>query len=449
MSALTPDLKFRATETQPLRPAYPSAARAWSFVLVLAIASIVSVIDRAILNIVVDPVRASLGLSDVQIALLQGLAFGLFYAAVGIPLGMTADRISRRRLVAAGMLVWSAATIAGGLAHGFGSFFISRLLIGLGEATLGPAAISLIGDLFPPAKRGRPISIFVMGQAVAFGLSISVAGSILHAAKAGMFQGIPLLSGLEPWRILFIGCGLPGLLVVGLLLLTREPARQTAATSHDIGSQFRACVAYFNSERAIYVPFYLGFALCFMAAYAAGAWTPTMLMRGFGVTPGRMAESLGPLSLLCGILGPLLGGLLADAQADRRLFWLGLAPLLALPGCLAVFAPGASSAIVLVATLGGVPALIGTLTFAAMQSMVPPNMRGAAVAISGLVNTLIGATLGPLLVATCTQHVFGRPDLVGYAIAVVTLPGLLGAAVCFSLSWRALRRRTQNLGHAF
>ena len=102
-------------------------------------------------------------MDDVHIALLQGLAFGIFYATVGLPLGLLADRISRRTLVTIGVLVWSLATIGGGFAASFGALFTSRLLVGLGEAALGPAAVSLIADLFPPDRRGRPLSVFLAG----------------------------------------------------------------------------------------------------------------------------------------------------------------------------------------------------------------------------------------------------------------------------------------------
>jgi MFS family permease len=428
-----------------------SPARAWIFISILFIASIVSVIDRAILNIVVDPVRANLGLTDVHIALLQGLAFGLFYAAVGLPLGLSADRYSRRGLIMLGMGLWSGATIAGGLAQSFGALFISRLAVGLGEAALAPAAISLIGDLFPPDKRGRPISIFLMGQALAIGLSISVAGSILQAAKAGRFHALPLLNGLAPWRVVFVCCGLLGLVVLALMLTTREPSRRTARESGNIGRQAAQCLAYLGRNKAIFIPFYLAFAFYFAAAYGAGAWAPTMLMRGFGATGGQLARGLGPLSLTFGVLGPLAGGALVDFYGRRKrptakLAILALAPLLALPSAFAVFAPSLSAAMVLAAVIGGMSALIGTVMFATLQSMVPPEMRGVAVALTGLINTVIGATLGPLLVAEFTQHLYRSPSLVGYSIATLAAPALVIASVCFYLSLAAFKRQAGSGG---
>ena len=148
---------------------WPSPGRAWALIALLFCAGIVSVIDRAVLNIVVDPVRHDLAISDEQIGLLQGLAFGLFYAFMGIPMGLLADRVARTRLIAGGIALWSLATIASGLAQSFGALFAARLMVGLGEAALGPAAISLIADLFAPDRRGRPLSIYMMGQGLASG----------------------------------------------------------------------------------------------------------------------------------------------------------------------------------------------------------------------------------------------------------------------------------------
>ena len=251
-------------------PAYPDRGRAWWLIAILFLASIVSVLDRGILNIVVDPVRADLSLSDVEISLLQGLAFGLFYATVGVPLGLTADRWSRRGLIIGGVLVWSLATVAGGLASSFGSLFVARIFVGLGEAALSPATISLIADLFPPHARGRPISVYLTGQALANGLSISITSFITTAAAAGRFAGIPLLGTLAPWRVAFVCCGLLGFVVVAALCTTREPLRRNTERRSALLPHARRSIGYLASNAGIFLPLYLGFALCFLAAYGSG-----------------------------------------------------------------------------------------------------------------------------------------------------------------------------------
>ena len=194
---------------------YPAAVSAWWLVAIFFLASVVNTIDRGILNLVVDPIRHDLGISDFQISLLQGLSFGLFYATVGVPLGLTADRVQRRWLIMAGVLLWSLATILGGLAPNFGWLFVSRVLVGLGEATLAPCAVSMISDMFPPEKRGRPLGAYLMGQAISNGLSVMLIGGILSAAPTGMFNALPGARGAAPWRIAFVVAGLLGFIVAG------------------------------------------------------------------------------------------------------------------------------------------------------------------------------------------------------------------------------------------
>lgn len=424
-------------------PVYPSRARAWWLIAILFAASVVSVIDRSILAIIVDPVKADLSLGDIQISLLQGLAFGIFYATVGLPLGLTADRTARRSLIIAGVTVWSLATIGGGLAQSFAPLFASRLLVGLGEAALAPAAISLIADLFPPDRRGRPISVFLIGQAIANGLAISVTSLIVAAAAAGRFAHVPLLSHLPPWRIAFVCCGLMGFAVVAGMLTTREPPRHTMRPPISIGAQIAANIRYLARNRAIFVPLYLGFALCFLAGYGAGAWAPSMLMRGFGATSAQIGAWLGPLSMLFAVVGPTIGGTLVDRYARRgndmaKFAILTIAPLCVIPSALAVLAPGLIPAIVLVASSGAIFAIVGTTMFSLLQIIVPADMRGVAIALTGLVNTILGATLGPLLVASLTERVFGDPAKVGYSILLVVIPALLVAVALFAMARRAM-----------
>ena len=427
---------------------YPDRRRAWWLVLVLALAGVVSVIDRTLLSVIVDPVRSELGLGEVQIGLLQGLAFGLFYATVGVPLGLMVDRHSRRLIVICGVSLWSAATLASGFAESFGELFAARLLVGLGEAALSPAAISAIADLFPPQARGRPISVFLMGQAVASGLGISVASLIADAAAANAFAGVPVLEGLPPWRAVFFVCGLLGFIVVMALLPTREPPRRAPAVKGGGLAQVRACLGYLLQHAPIFVPLYLGFAACFLASYGAAAWHPAMLMRAFEVTRADLATVLGPLKLVFSAIGPLVGGWLVD-RAMRRgdplaRFWiLALAPLFMLPLALATFAPGPMSAMFLVALGPTAAAAIGTTMLALLQSTVPADMRGFAVALTGFVNTFLAAALGPLLISVLTEHVFEDVKLVGWSISAVVVPALLGGSALFLVARAAVLSRAR------
>jgi MFS family permease len=420
-------------------------------VALLFLAGIFSVIDRGVLAIVVDPVRQDIGIGDERIALLQGLAFGLFYALMGMPMGLLADRTSRKRLVAAGIALWSVATIGSGLAQGFGSLFAARLMVGLGEAALGPCAISLIADLFPADRRGRPISLYMMGQGLANGLAITLTGLVLTHAAQGAFAGIPLLDALAPWRIAFVLFGAGGIgVAAAIALLTQEPERKGAAIPASAkGVAGAAELRWLWANRSVTLPLYLGFAICFTAAYGAGAWTPSLLLRGYGVSPAFLGAWLGPFAMAFSATGPLLGGWLLDramrqGRDGARFAILRLAPLCAIPSGLAVLAGDPRLAAILIASSNAVFACVGTVMFATLQTLVPSNMRGSAISLTLVLNTLLGATLGPLLVATLTERVFGDPTRVGWSIAMVVVPSVIGASLLYALASRNMARRAQS-----
>ncbi|MGC6329238.1 MFS transporter [Rhizorhabdus sp. FW153] len=420
-------------------------------VALLFLAGIFSVIDRGVLAIVVDPVRQDIGIGDERIALLQGLAFGLFYALMGMPMGLLADRTSRKRLVAAGIALWSVATIGSGLAQGFGSLFAARLMVGLGEAALGPCAISLIADLFPADRRGRPISLYMMGQGLANGLAITLTGLVLTHAAQGAFAGIPLLEALAPWRIAFVLFGAGGIgVAAAIALLTQEPERKGAAIPASAkGVAGAAELRWLWANRGVTLPLYLGFAICFTAAYGAGAWTPSLLLRGYGVSPAFLGAWLGPFAMAFSATGPLLGGWLLDRAMQQgrdgaRFAILRLAPLCAIPSGLAVLAGDPRLAAILIASSNAVFACVGTVMFATLQTLVPSNMRGSAISLTLVLNTLLGATLGPLLVATLTERVFGDPTKVGWSIAMVVLPCVVGASLLYALAARNMKLRAQS-----
>ncbi|EIZ80528.1 major facilitator transporter [Novosphingobium sp. Rr 2-17] len=441
-----------ASPAEDVRGHWPGGRSAWIMVGMLFLAGILSVIDRAALNILVDPIRADLSISDEQIGLLQGLAFGLFYAFMGLPMGLAADRVSRRNLIVGGITLWSIATIGSGLALSFGWLFTGRLMVGLGEAALGPAAISLIADLFSPERRGRPISVYMMGQGLANGIAISLTGLLVTAAGAGAFLGWPVLGHLVPWRIVLVIFGASGLVVaLALLLFTREPLRQAQVTQGPVRAPGAAEAAYLWRNKRVLLPLYFGFATTFVVAYGAASWAPSMLLRAYGATPGSLSAWLGPLSMLFSAIGPLIGGTLLDrsmraGHTMKRFAILSVAPLFALPSVLAVIAGDLHVATVLVASSNAVFSVVGIVMFATLQSVVPPRMRGSSIALTLVLNTMLGATLGPLMVASVTERVLHDPALVGWSIAFVCVPFLLIAAGLYTYAGRAMRRAAANGG---
>jgi MFS family permease len=198
-------------------------AYSWYALGVLFVVYLVNFVDRQILSILANDIKADLHIGDAQLGFLYGTAFAIFYALFGIPLGRLADGWNRTRLLALGMALWSAMTMASGFARGFGSLAAARVGVGVGEATAAPCAYSLISDWFPRRMRATALGIYSAGLFTGSGLSLLFGGAIVQAWNAAYPAGGPL--GLVGWQAAFVGVGLPGLLIAVWVLSLREPAR--------------------------------------------------------------------------------------------------------------------------------------------------------------------------------------------------------------------------------
>jgi MFS family permease len=421
--------------------AYPRRGYAWTVVAILIATAVLSYTDRQVLSLLVDPIRGELGISDTQISLLLGTAFAVVYGIAGIPLGLMADRISRRNLIFAGIVVWSVGTIACGLSHHFGQIFAGRIVVGMGEAALSPAAISLISDYFPPTRRGTAVGFFLSGIAMGNGVAILIGGGVLHAVELAPLAGT-LLGSFAPWRLVLLAIGAPGLLWALVILLIREPLRRAAdGTSASAPSPLGAPLSGApppkrNSAWVKTLPIYIVLAAASFADNAVGAWSPTLLIREFGRDPAQVGIELGLLLTLGFGGGVLIGGVLADRAAVRsgwssKLWVCCGAGVLILPASLLMNSPHFGQ------VLGGVPlyfALSGIVTavgFSAILDVVPGSSRGLAMSMSFFLNVALGAGLGPTAVAVAAAHLFSGdaalgPALVstvalGYAIVLAAL----------------------------
>ena len=190
------------------------------------LAYVVSYVDRSILTLLVEPIRRDMGLSDIQISLLHGLAFALFYSIMGFPIGRIADRRHRVGIIAIGISVWSLMTAACGIAKNFWQFFLARVGVGVGEAALNPAAYSILADYFPRHKLSRGISTYVMGTYMGFGISYLVGAWVLQAVQGMPDFEIPFLGRFHSWQLAFFIVAAPGILLLLLLTTVREPHRR-------------------------------------------------------------------------------------------------------------------------------------------------------------------------------------------------------------------------------
>lgn len=198
----------------------------WYTVVLLAFCYALSYLDRKILALLLDPIKESLDLTDTQMGALLGPAFALSYIGLAIPIAFMADRKSRKNIIAGGIALWSLVTIITGTLKSFGQLFSARVFLGAGEAALGPAAISLISDMFPKESRARAIAIYTMGGSIGAGIAYAVTGTVYDWAKKLDLTGIPLFSESLPWQITFVLLGLPGFLFAGAVFFkVKEPKR--------------------------------------------------------------------------------------------------------------------------------------------------------------------------------------------------------------------------------
>jgi MFS family permease len=418
--------------------AYPARSYAWTVVAILIATAVLSYTDRQVLSLLVDPIRGDLRISDTQISLLLGTAFAVIYGVAGIPLGFLADRISRRNLIFAGVCVWSVGTIACGFSHTFGELFASRIVVGLGEAALSPAAISLISDYFPASRRGTAVAFFLSGIAMGSGAAILIGGGVLHGIELGVLDATPL-AAYAPWRMVLLVIGGPGLVWALAILLIREPVRRAteeAATTVGVAEGG----AWRSTPWARVVPIYVVLAAASFVDNAVGAWAPTLLIRGFGKDPAQIGVELG-LLLTAGFGGGVLaGGMLADRAATRggwprKLRVCLYSGLLILPASLLMNSPNFRF------VLAGVPlyyALSGIVTavgFSAILDVVPNRSRGLAMSMSFFLNVALGAGLGPTAVALAGAHVFAANAGLGPPIVFTVA---LGYLTVLAAVWAAL-----------
>lgn len=438
------------TGTAGLDAGFPPERRGWYVVLVLCCCNIVAFTDRQIINLLVDDIKADLLLTDTQISLLQGLAFALFYAALAIPLGRLADGGNRRLLISAAIVIWTAATIACGLADSFTELFLARMLVGIGEAVLTPAGYSILADLFRQHRLSLPISLFTGSTFFGSGVALLVGGLVIGTLSAMDSISLPFVGPLELWQAAFIVAAMPGFAVALLFLLTvREPERQAGRgdglAQGPSAAGFRHALRHWREHARLFSLVYVGLSLLAAAQFATGAWAPTFFIRIHGWQAAEIGYLYGTLFLVFGSSGVIAGGWLANrlhargfADANVRTALIG--GMAALPmGALFPLVSDPRLGLALIALL----MLFGTLPFGAGTAVIPmlapARLRAQFVAAYLLFANFIGQAGGPWLVANVTDRVFGAPDGVRYSLSVVVTLLLAAGTLTCLLALRPLR----------
>jgi predicted MFS family arabinose efflux permease len=414
-----------------------AVARTGSPRLVLAMLLLVYIfnfLDRQILGILVQPIKADLGLTDTQLGALGGIAFALLYSTLAVPLAVVADRTSRSWVITISLTVWSGFTALCGLATGFWSLFLCRLGVGVGEAGGVAPSYALISDYFPPEKRARALAIYSLGIPIGLAFGAMLGGYI--AQNVG-------------WREAFVTVGIAGILLAPIFrLLVKEPPRgmmdpQTAKPAQPV--PISAVFPIIARKPSFWL---MAFAAAFssMCGYGLAFWIPSVVMLSFGFDLVTTSLFVGSLLLIGGVAGVLAGGILADRLGARdrgnyirlpAIAWLLTAPLYA--AGLAVPDPMLAWALLLIPF--GLNILWLGPIITAVQHLVPPPMRATASASFLFINNLIGLGIGSWAMGGLSDALrasYGQ-DSLRYAV-IIALTAYLVAAALALLAVRHLRR---------
>jgi MFS family permease len=388
---------------------------------VLTITSAINWADRQVVPILFPGIRAELGLTDTELGVVGGLAFSLIYAVTGFVFGIAADRYLRVYVIAFGLAVWSVATAAGAFVTGFQSLFWARFFTGIGEASLFPCAISLIGERFPAATRGRALGIYGASAAIGAGLGIGLGGR---------------LSDVLGWRHVFLLYGGAGLVLLPLVLSLPETPRVQSAAERE--SPVRVLRALLGDSRLLFV--WIAGLVAIASGLGFAAWAPSYFVRerGLGVTETGAIFGVG--ALVGGIGGSVLGGMLADrrraASAAGALDVGWICALVAAPLLILTINTGSP---VTFATLGIIGLTAVYAIFPALQTfmvaLVPPKRHGMASALNVFFMGGIGSALGPFVVGVAS-------DRTGSLHTAISIPaiGLVLAAALIVVARRLAQR---------
>ncbi len=411
-----------------------SPGGAWYVVGVLAVLLAFSYFDRFILALLADAISQDLDLSDQQMGVLIGFGFALVYSLAGLPIAWYLDHGNRVLGVALGVLVWSACTVASGFAQSFEGLLVLRAGVAIGEAVLTPALVSMVADMFMPEKRGKPTAIYLALGTVMTGGAFVAGGFAVQLAE--WLQ--PAFADLAVWRLTLVIVGLPGTLLVVLLLLTvAEPVRRPDTPSPDGSTvSVNSALAHMRSHAAFYIPFYVCYGFGVSLGFAAFSWVPTILVRSHGFDVSGSGFAFGSVAIPAIVAGTLFWSWLVDRMGYRGagptitlLIGVALTLFAALAGLLARDTLVTVVAAALLCAGSGVFTPVFALV---VQQATPPRLHARLMAVALLAASIIGSGVGPLAPPVLAPWFGDSPDALRLAVfsyvlvvGVVVIAGLL------------------------
>ncbi len=408
---------------------WPSGPAAWWTLTVLTLGVAVGTIDRSVISLLVAPIKRDFAMTDTQFSLVTGFAFVFFYAIVGLPVSRLADVYSRRLIIACSMLFWGTATMTCGITQTYMQLFWARVGVGAGESAFSPATYSVVTDSFRPAKLPAAMAMLGIGFTLGTAFANFVGGAMVHLLEGTGGFTLPLIGHIRSWQIVFLATGAPALLLALLMATTHEPTRK-GYRDRAIRDRRRAVpiadvMRYIGYEWRIFVPIFTVLAVNVIVSFGMTLWVPALFTRTFGWQIGEIAFALGMIALIASPAGlwtgvKLAGWLTARGSRDANLRVLAIATTATAPFTIMfALAPSGGIALGLFAASQFLYYMGQAPNNAALQIIVPNEMRGQVRAIYQFVFNVVGYGLGPLIVALFTDRLFHGDQYLRYSIALM------------------------------
>lgn len=405
---------------------FPGSAYAWFVVGALSLLNMVSYVERQILTLLFGPIKADFHLTDTEVSLLAGAAFVVFYVVFGLLFGRLADRGKRKRIIMLGALFWGLATTACGLAQNFIQLFVARISVGVGEASLGPSALSTISDYFPRERLARAISIYTGAQYAGAGLALVVGGVAIHLVSSLPPLDPPFLPPLRPWQMTFVFVGLGGLLALIPMLFVREPVRKGVAAAKPATGRSEL-FSFIGANRRMFIAHFSAFSISSMLGFGTVAWVPTYFIRVHEWAPQDIGYVYGSILAVMGAAGVVAGGRVAEWMESK-----GVAdayfvlPMISLSATAIffisamLFAPSAPVALGLLVCSTFLSSFPVSLIITALQAVSPNQLRGQLTSVYYFIANILGVASGPTVIALLTDYVYRDELAVGRSLATAS-----------------------------
>lgn len=439
--------------TQPSEPPLPPPWKAWFTVSILVGIYLNSFLDRQIMGLLVEDIKASLGVSDFKMGLLMGIAFAFFYATAGLPIGYLVDRKKRTFIVIVGQIFWTMASFSCGLTTRYWQLFMCRFGVGVGEATLSPSAYSIVADSFPLKKIATALGVYGMGVTLGANVANLLGAWAIGMMEKGVLYDLGILGERERWQIVFFLICLPTIPLTFLMLFVKEPYRRNVRRVRGADGEWQMAKpprgelqAYLRKNWKTVVCHNVGFAWLAFSGYGVGAWLPAFYMRIHGLTATQAGLLLGTIGLIFGTAGTVFGGWVADKlyvrgyrDAKMRIgVWVSL---IWIPfGLIYPLMPN----VYLAAAFMIPPSFIGAMTIgvapAAIQEIMPNTLRGRGSALYIFFNAMIGLGFGPGAVGLATDYLFRDEMKIHYSIVIVGFGAHAMAALFLYMGMKHYRK---------